>query len=152
MLLSLALEIYHVSTHSTDLWHRCLGHMNFQSAYHMTKHGLVTGIPTSPLCKRKCTSCILAKHHRERIQKKSTTCFTKIFQLVHSDLCGPVKILSSQKYLVTFIDDYLQFMWVYFLSYKLAYKGETLSKFQDFHAKVKSQFSTLISCLCIGHW
>ena len=58
--------------------------------------------------------------------------------LVHSDLCNPMTVASMGgcHYYVTFIDDYSQKTWIYFL--KIEEFEEVLNKFKEFKAQVKN--------------
>lgn len=58
-------------------------------------------------------------------------------ELVHTDLCGPIRTtsLSGNKYFILFVDDLTRMTWIYFLSRKSVFcfrigygrKGEWLS-------------------------
>ena len=58
-------------------------------------------------------------------------------QFVHSDLCGPLSVVSfsGYKYFLTFIDDFSRRTWVYFLKLK----SEVFNKFLAFKAFVEKQ-------------
>jgi hypothetical protein len=64
---------------------------------------------------------------------------------VHSDVWGisPIVSHARYKYFVTFIDDFSQYTWVYFLRAK----SDVLSVFQNFVAYIENQFSTCIRIL-----
>ena len=49
------------------------------------------------------------------IETKGSARKTERLQLVHSDVCGPMPMASmgGALYFVTFIDDFLQKVWVY---------------------------------------
>lgn len=126
-----------------NLWHRRLSHVNFQTIHHMSQRGLALGLPRLPHVKHLCDTCILAKHHRDRIPKRFVSHASRPLELIHSDLCGPVLAGTSPKYILTFIDDFSRFTWVYFLSYK----SETFSRFKEFLLLVEQQLSHKISCL-----
>jgi hypothetical protein len=44
-----------------DLWHKRIGHINYQSLYHMTSRNLVAGTSKIPLVKHICESCVIDK-------------------------------------------------------------------------------------------
>lgn len=56
---------------------------------------------------------------------------------------SPVLSHAQYRYFVTFIDDYSQFTWVYFLHSK----ADVFSIFQTFVSLVETQFSTKIKIL-----
>ena len=51
-----------------------------------------------------CESCVLGKQHRLSFPTSCRTRAKKVGELIHSDVCGPVSILSpgGAKYFVTF--------------------------------------------------
>ena len=57
---------------------------------------------------------------------------------MHSDLRGPMTVasLGGYHYYVTFIDEYSQKTWIYFLKTKES--EEVLSKFKEFKAQVNN--------------
>ena len=74
----------------------------------MVNRGVVTGVTLahdhSP---GDCIGCVLGKSHRTTIPKVRDTRSTKLLQLVHSDVLGPVEVpsLGGARYFVSFIDD-----------------------------------------------
>lgn len=52
---------------NVELWHRRIGHIYFQSLYHMTKEHLVDGVPSLPHIKGLCSVCVQAKQTKEKI-------------------------------------------------------------------------------------
>ena len=65
--------------------------------------------------------------------------------LVHNDLMGPFPHLSiiKTRYVLTFIDDYSHYTWVYFLKQKF----EVLEHLKDFKALVETQTRKKIKIL-----
>ena len=68
-----------------------------------------------------------------------------MLQLVHSDVCGPLKVKSfcCTLYFVTFIDDCSRKLWVY----ALKTKDQVLEKFKEFHALVERKTSEKLKCV-----
>ena len=66
-------------------------------------------------------------------------------ELIHSDVFGPVKQISigGMRYMVTFIDDFSRYVWVYFMKEK----SETFTKFKEFMEKIEGELNTKILCL-----
>ena len=64
---------------------------------------------------------------------------------MHSDVCGPMPVLSlgGALYFVTFIDDATRKVWVYILKRK----DEVLATFQKFLALVENQSGKKLRCL-----
>jgi hypothetical protein len=71
------------------LWYKRIGHVNFQSLYHMTSRNLVAGTSRIPLIKHTCSSCILGKMPRDKIPKLRSTLTTKPLQIIYSDIFWP---------------------------------------------------------------
>ncbi|KAK9927640.1 hypothetical protein M0R45_024816 [Rubus argutus] len=47
------------------LWHRRLGHLNFQSLKHLHQHDMVHGLPKIQEVNEVCEGCALGKQHRD---------------------------------------------------------------------------------------
>ena len=80
-----------------------------------------------------CESCVDGKHHRSNFPKASLHRAKEPLELIHSDFCGKMSIpsLSGALYLVTFIDDYTRYTWVYVL------KREVFSVFKEWKTFVE---------------
>jgi transposase InsO family protein len=106
---------------------------------------MVMGMPPLPREHHNCEACILGKHHRTPIPKTRQTPTIRILELVYSDLCGPFpsKSLTGSRYILTFIDDFSRYSWVYFLSAK----SETFSVFKSFKLMVEKQTHHKLSAL-----
>lgn len=118
-------------------WHRRLGHINFNALKSM-RDGAVVGIDFkddgSKL--KNCEVCCKGKMSRLPFGSNGTRA-TKILELIHSDLAGPMEnpSIGKAKYLLTFIDDFSHKTFVYFLKTK----GEVFSKFKEFKNLVENQ-------------
>ncbi len=62
--------------------------------------GAITSLPI-------CEWCILCKHHVSSCPFESNSCSTKLLELVHMDLCGPMQTFThgGVEYFAIFIDD-----------------------------------------------
>jgi transposase InsO family protein len=92
-----------------------------------------------------CENCIEGKHQRTSFPKDEATTASKLLELVHSDVCGPMKTTShgGARYFVTFIDDFSKKNHVYLLKAK----GEVFDKFKEYKALVENQTSMNIKTL-----
>ena len=92
-----------------------------------------------------CSDCMVGKQHREAMPKKSLWRASQQLQLIHADICGPIKpeSHSHKRYLINFIDDYSRKTRVYFLSEK----SEAFDVFKKFKALVEKETSYFICCL-----
>ena len=99
------------------MWHRRLGHPNFDVFRTLFNSGLLGNKPCSSLdLSFDCTSCKLGKskvvhfpHHASR----ASQCFDIIHSVVWE--IAPIVSHAHYKYFVTFIDNFSSFTWVYFL-------------------------------------
>ena len=122
------------------LMHQRLNHLNVQQMVQMRASDMVEGadlLPTSvpPADSRlTCESCIIGKSHRAMMPRKATAQrVTRCLQLVHSDVCGPVRspaINDEARYLVTFVDDFSRYVVVY----AMKTRDEVLTHFKTYRA------------------
>jgi hypothetical protein len=102
------------------LSHERLGHANFGSLEKMVKLEMVRGMPPISHAEQFCDTCVLAKHHHGAFLKQSRYCADKALELVHDDLYGPVKSVTSsgRRYFLLLVDDATRYMWVVLLAAK----------------------------------
>lgn len=86
-----------------------------------------------------CVICIKAKQLRQ-ISRVPVERTKRPFELVHSDLCGPITppSMAGARYFIVYADDYSRYSWVYFLRTKSA--DEVTSRFQEFQHLVERQW------------
>jgi transposase InsO family protein len=127
------------------LWHRRFGHLNFQSLKLLQQQDLVYGLPSIHEKGDVCEGCALGKHHRQPFPKGGAWRAKEVLELVHTDVCGPMKTLSNSqnKYFILFIDDYSRMTWVYFMRQR----SEVFSIFKKFKALVEKQSGHSIKVL-----
>ena len=96
---------------------------------------MVRGLPSIEHPNQLCEGCLLGKQSRKSFSKEASTRATKSLQLVHTDVCGPIKpsSLGKSNYLLLFIDDLGKKTWVYFLKQK----SEAFGAFKKFKAFVE---------------
>ena len=89
---------------------------------------------------------MVGKQHRDAIPKRSLWRASQRLQLVHADICGPIKPVSNSKkrYFISFIDDYSHKVWIYFL----AEKSEAFTIFKNYKNLVEKETRVFIRCLC----
>jgi hypothetical protein len=132
-------EECHLSKHDESwLWHRRLGHLNFDHLIMLKNLEAVKDLlriskPQDSVCKpyqvRKLT--------RTQFKYKSSTSTKKPLQLIHMDLCGPSRQEGTGKenYFMLIIDNYSILTWVSFLKEK----AEAFEKFKIFKALIENQ-------------
>eukprot|EP01018_Ginkgo_biloba_P014921 Gb_20081 [translate_table: standard] len=118
------------------LWHCRYGHLNYGGLLMLRKNEMVIELPFIQGSKEIFEGCIYRKQHRDSFLVSKFKAREPL-ELVHTDLCGPMRTLSMGKvrYFMTFIDDYTRNIWVYFLKEKY----ETFMKFIEFRAMAERQ-------------
>lgn len=127
------------------LWHKCLGHINFDNLVRISKYQNVRGLlvlskPENVVCSR----CIKGKQTKVSFKSKEHSS-TKPLQLGHTDLCGPTrtKSINGEKYFMLFVDDYTRMVWVTFLKHK----SEAFERFKIFRKMVERESEFKLKCL-----
>ena len=120
------------------LWHRRLGHLNFDHIISLRKNNVVKDIPAIKKPPNTiCKYCQLGKQTHTYFKTKDELSTSRPLQLVHMDLCGPsrTKAPGGESYFMLIIDDFTRLTWVAFLKYK----SEALDKFKIFKALAENQ-------------
>jgi hypothetical protein len=86
----------------------------------MSRLEIVRGLPPISHTEQFCDTCVLAKHCRGVFPKQSKYHADKALELVHGDLCGPVKPATpgGRRYFLLLIDDVTRYMWIVLLTVK----------------------------------
>ncbi|GJW50803.1 retrovirus-related pol polyprotein from transposon TNT 1-94 [Tanacetum coccineum] len=103
------------------LWHRRLSHLNFDTINLLSKNNIVNGLPKLKFVKdHMCSSCELGKAKRKSFHTKTTPSSKRRLQLLHMDLCGPMRVesINGKKYVLVIVDDYSRYTWTHFLRSK----------------------------------
>nr|GEV83957.1 retrovirus-related Pol polyprotein from transposon TNT 1-94 [Tanacetum cinerariifolium] len=103
------------------LWHRRLSHLNFDTINLLSKNDIVIGLPKLKFFKdHLCSSCELGKAKRKPFRTKTTPSLKRRLQLLHMDLCGPMRVesINGKKYVLVIVDDYSRYIWTHFLRSK----------------------------------
>ncbi|KAJ4721123.1 Retrovirus-related Pol polyprotein from transposon TNT 1-94 [Melia azedarach] len=126
-----------------ELWHRRLGHMSEKGLIVLAKKNLLSGMKNESL--NKCIHCLAGKQTRATFKTSPPSRKSGILELVHSDVCGPMKTktLGGAFYFVTFIDDHSRKLWVY----TLKTKDQVLDVFKQFQASVERQTGKKLKCI-----
>ena len=75
------------------LWHRRLSHLNFKNINKLVKGGLVKGLPDLKFEKEHlCAACEMGKMKRASHKSKVEHGTKRALQLIHMDLCGPMRV------------------------------------------------------------
>ncbi|KAL3609588.1 hypothetical protein D5086_000608, partial [Populus alba] len=76
-------------------WHLRLGHLNFTSLSMLVCKKMVKGIPHIDHPDEVCECCVLGKHHRSNFAKEINWKAKRPLKLVHTNVCGPIKPIST---------------------------------------------------------
>src|ERR1044071_9205740 len=71
----------------------------------------------------------MGKHVRNSFKSKNQVSTFKLFELIHMDVCGPMRVQSigGSKYILVLVDDYSRFTWTIFIRSK----SEVFSRFKE---------------------
>nr|GEX78445.1 retrovirus-related Pol polyprotein from transposon TNT 1-94 [Tanacetum cinerariifolium] len=108
------------------LWHRRLSHLNFDTINLLSKNDIVVGLPKLKFVKDNlCSSCELGKAKRKSFHSNLTPSSKRRLQLLHMDLCGPMRVASinGKRYVLVIVDDYSRYTWTHFLRVVRTDKG-----------------------------
>ena len=120
------------STASPAVWHCRLGHLNYTYMNQLMKKEMGDGMnyASGTQTQKECEACVLGKMQKKPFPKQSQPRATRPYEIVHSDVCGPMQVESKggSRYMLTFTDDYSRYTTVYFFKSK----NEVLSKFMEY--------------------
>nr|GEV90058.1 uncharacterized mitochondrial protein AtMg00810-like [Tanacetum cinerariifolium] len=103
------------------LWHRRLSHLNFDTINLLSKNDIVVGLPKLKFVKdHLSSSCELGKAKRKSFHTKITPSSKRRLQLLHMNLCGPMRVASinGKRYVLVIVDDYCRHTLTHFLRSK----------------------------------
>ena len=130
---------------SLEDWHIRMGHLNIQSLRQAIKTGSIQGINIEGIDEDfECSVCLQGKMCRAPFPRASKR-ITEVGDLIHSDVCGPMRVASHAKkhYFITFIDDSSRWCEIQFISHK----NQAMDKFDIFRALVETQQEKKVKCL-----
>jgi hypothetical protein len=127
------------------LWHLKYGHLHFSGLNLLQKKHMVKGLSCIQQPPNSCESYILGKHHREKFVSGVSYREKSPLEIVHTDLCGPMKMpsLTGCVYFMTFIDDFSKKNWLYLLKHK----SEDFDVFKKFKSMVENESGQTIKIL-----
>ena len=129
------------------IWHDRFSHVNYDTLKKMIDNQSVNGIELKGDTKPPpeiCEECTIGKMHRLPFPKSSRQ-VTKIGELVHSDVCGPMEITTpkGQRYYVTFKDEYSGYRAIYLMKNK----SETFNLFKEYLLLMKMETGEKVTTL-----
>nr|KAJ0217724.1 hypothetical protein LSAT_V11C300103190 [Lactuca sativa] len=119
------------------LWHKRMGHVNFNSMKLMIDKKMIEGVPQIKIPSQLCEGCLVGKQARDPFPAQTKFRANKKLELIYGDLCGPVTPPTpfSNRYFMLRVDDFSRVMWVYLLKSK----DEALQVFKNFRSKVETE-------------
>ncbi|KAK4398435.1 Retrovirus-related Pol polyprotein from transposon TNT 1-94 [Sesamum angolense] len=127
------------------LWHRRLGHFNFQGLKILHQKKMMTNLPQIQAVEGYCEACLQGKQHKKSFPSGTSWRAKAVLELIHTDVCGPMRTPSHEqnRYFILFIDDYSRMTWVYFMREK----SEVFKVFKKFKNLVEKQSGRSIKVL-----
>ncbi|KAL0316378.1 UNVERIFIED_CONTAM: Retrovirus-related Pol polyprotein from transposon TNT 1-94 [Sesamum radiatum] len=127
------------------LWHRRLGHFNFQGLKILHQKKMMTDLPQIQAIEGACEACLQGKQHKKPFPSGTSWRAKAVLELIHTDVCGPMRTPSHEqnRYFILFIDDYSRMTWVYFMREK----SEVFKVFKKFKNLVEKQSGRSIKVL-----
>jgi hypothetical protein len=120
-----------------QLWHKRLGHPNYQMIEKMERAGLIDfdRVKEEEI---RCVSCVEGKMCKlPHFSQESKA--AKVLEVVHSDIVGPIRTTShtGKRFILSFLDEFTAFSTVYVLESKT----QVLEKFKEYVARTKNLFN-----------
>ena len=97
---------------------------------------MVEYLPIIKATKGICKGCVIGKHPEHKFDRGKANRDTSILGLIYSDIIGliPITSINGSRYLLTFIDDFSRYTWVFFLKKK----SEVCENFSELKALIKN--------------
>lgn len=130
------------SSTNTVLFHRRMGHLNYQSLRllsHIAQGIILDANPTD-----LCIPCTQAKTHRKTFHSSDNRA-TRIGELVHTDICyiGIPTIVGEFKSFLLFVDDCTRYTTIYLLRNK----SDAVAAFKDYDTKLHNSTGRHVTVL-----
>ena len=99
-------------SNETYLWHLRLSHINPNRIHDLVKSGILNSLIFEPIL--VCELCLEGKMRKRPFKAKGNRA-TKLLELVHTDVYRPMRVQARGRYgyVITFIDDYSRYGYVY---------------------------------------
>ncbi|OWZ11129.1 DNA binding protein [Phytophthora megakarya] len=117
------------------MWHRRLGHVNYETLQRMAKSGTVNGMRIATGAKPKmCTVCALTKATRQPVPKVRSSSDKFADGICHVDLAGPIAAsINGNRY-------FMLAVWRYYVqTYALKHKNDATNMTKRFIAMIERQ-------------
>jgi hypothetical protein len=127
------------------LWHKRLGHINFENMIQWNKKEAIRDLPViKDLSSSLCKQCQHGKQTRVKFKTKEHST-TKPLEIVHADVCGPMRTtrLKGERYFLLSVNEFTRMTWMFLLKKK----SESFSCFQTFKESTENECDMKIKCL-----
>ena len=106
---------------------------------------MVEGLPVIKSTTGICKGCVVGKHPKHKFDRGKASRASCILGLIHFDINDPMPITSmnGSRYVLTFIDDFSRYTWVFFIKKK----SEVYEKFTDLKALIENASGQKIKIL-----
>ncbi|KAK2404703.1 gag-protease polyprotein [Trifolium repens] len=104
-----------------QLWHQKLGHLNLKGMKKAMSAEAIRGLPRLKIIEGKvCGECQIGKQVRMSHPMLEHQTTSKVLELLHMDLMGPMQVesLGGKRYAFVVVDDYSRYTWVNFVREK----------------------------------
>ncbi|GJW47252.1 putative ribonuclease H-like domain-containing protein [Tanacetum coccineum] len=128
------------TSHESNMWHKRLGHVNFNTMNKLVMRNLVRGLPLKIFENdHSCVACQKGKQHKASYKIKLVSSISQPLQMLHIDLFGPTSIrsLNHKTYCLVVTDDFSRFSWVFCLHTK----DETSRILKKFITEIENQLN-----------
>lgn len=135
---SLISEVYTVN--DADEWHERYGHLPFPSFIHIQEAPPMLHRQVKP-----CDACQQGKSTRSPSPAQHTIRTTEPLELLHSDLCGPMRTATPSKhlYMISLVDDFSRMTLVRSILHKSNAANELLSMISAFETSTGKRTQAL---------
>ena len=96
-----------------------------------------------------CEDCVKGKQHRVSFKSKKVISTLKPLELVHIDLCGPMRTRSvnHSRYVLVIVDVYSRYSWIVFLNSKY----DTFNEFEALMKKTQRRLGHQLVSIRSNH-
>jgi hypothetical protein len=103
------------------LWHQRLGHLHLKGMKKALSSEAIRGLPDLEIIEGSiCGECQIGKHTRMSHPRLEHQVTSKVLELLHMDLMGPMQVesIGGKRYVLVLVDYYSRFTWVNFIREK----------------------------------
>ncbi|CAM8895720.1 unnamed protein product [Rhodiola kirilowii] len=134
----------------TGLWHKRFGHASVRLISKLHLMDLVNGLPqVESELEGMCDACVKGKQVRSSFKSKTEVSSTRLLELIHMDLCGPMRTrpLRFNRYVFVIVDDYSRYTWTIFITSQ----EEVFAEFEIWMNVVERKLNISLSSMRTDH-